>query len=56
MLRFLETFVQISFLAIFAEAEKDVVESHRSSPGELLFMSAIMSGEFHLGFSSGNHV
>lgn len=31
MSRFLETFAQISFLAIFAEAEKDVVDSHRSS-------------------------
>lgn len=33
MSRFLETFAQISFLAIFAEAEKDIVEPPRSAPG-----------------------
>lgn len=35
MWRFLETFAQISFLAIFAEAEKDIVEPARSPPGSL---------------------
>lgn len=33
MSRFLETFAQISFLAIFAEAEKDIVEPPRSPLG-----------------------
>lgn len=35
MSRFLETFAQISFLAIFAKAEKDIVEPPRSPPGSL---------------------
>lgn len=35
MSRFLETFAQISFLAIFAEAEKDIVAPPGSPPGSL---------------------
>lgn len=33
MLRFLETFAQISFLAILLRQKQDVVKSHRPSPG-----------------------
>lgn len=31
------------------------MECHGSSPGSLFPISVIMSGEFHVGFSSGNH-
>lgn len=55
MLRFLETFAQISFLAILLRQKKDVVESHRSSPGSLSSSFPIMSGEFHDEFSSVFH-
>lgn len=54
MSRFLETFAQISFLAIFLRQKRTLQESHRSSPREPLLITAIMSGEFHVGFSSGN--
>lgn len=54
MSRFLETFAQISFLAIFLRQKRTLQESHRSSPREPLLITAVMSGEFHVGFSSGN--
>lgn len=52
MSRFLETFAQISFLAIFAEAEKDIVDPAGSPPGSLCSSqpSCLVSfkSDFHL--------
>lgn len=45
-------FCTIFVLGHFAEAEKDVVESHRSSSREPLSITAIMSGESRVGFST----
>lgn len=44
-------FCTIFVLGHFAEAEKDVVESHRSASREPLSISAIMPGESRVGFS-----